>query len=213
MNIVSDKIEVYIEEHCTEESNVLNEINRKTHLEQLYPQMVSGKVQGQFLKMISRMVKPVSILEIGTFTAYSTICLATGLAPNGTIDTIEISEELRSVIEKNLDAAGIRHQINLYIGEAMEIIPTLNKRYDLVFLDADKDHYPQYYQLLMPLLKKGGFLVADNVLWSGKVLEPQAANDKATKGVIAFNKMVHHDAGVDNVILSARDGWMLVHKN
>lgn len=213
MNIVPDKIEVYIEEHCTKELDVLNEINRKTHLEQLYPQMVSGKVQGQFLKMISRMIKPLNVLEIGTFTAYSTICLAAGLASNGVIDTIEISEELKSVIEKNLGAAGIGHQVNLHIGEALEIIPTLNKGYDLVFLDADKDHYPQYYKLLMPLLKKGGFLVADNVLWSGKILEGQAASDKATKGVIIFNEMVQHDVDVDNVILSVRDGLMLVHKH
>jgi len=213
MAFITDKIEQYIDDHCSQESDLLYQINRKTFLKQMYPQMISGKVQGQFLKMISRMLKPNRILEIGTFTAYSTICLAKGLTPKGKIDTIEYDEELKPVINKNLQDAGITEQVNLHIGEAKKIIPELSTYvYDLIFLDADKEFYPEYYQLLKPLMQGKTFLLVDNVLWYGKVAEGKETFDGATKGVVEFNKLVQEDPSVENVILSVRDGLMLVNK-
>lgn len=213
MGIIPEKIEQYIDEHCSEENELLYQINRKTFLQQMYPQMISGKVQGQFLKMISRLLRPKRILEIGTFTAYSTICLAAGLAKDGQIDTIELDEELKPIIDKNLQAAGIAQKVNLHIGEAQKMIPELNvATYDLIFLDADKEFYPKYYRLLQPLMQAGSFLLVDNVLWYGKVAEAEETFDPATKGVVEFNKLVQEDPSVENVILSVRDGLMLVYK-
>lgn len=212
MHIISQKIKNYINKNCSKASNQLYNLERKTYLKQLYPQMVSGKVQGQFLKMISRMIQPQHILEIGTFTAYGTICLSTALTKNGSIDTIEIDEELKDEIEYNLKQANISHFTNLHIGNALKIIPTLNKAYDLVFLDADKAFYPQYFKLLASKMKVGSFLLADNVLWDGKVVEPVLEKDKATQGVIAFNKLIKEDPTFENVILSVRDGLMLAYK-
>jgi len=210
--IVTNAIEDYIEKNCTDESNLLYQINRKTHLEQMYPQMISGKVQGQLLKMLSQMIQPKRILEVGTFTAYSTICLAAGLPVEGTIDTIEIDEELEPVIKQNLKAAGITQKVNTHFGEAKTILPTLTSGYDLIFLDADKEFYPQYYPMLHPLLKKGAYLVADNVLWYGKVTDAPESFEATTRGVVEFNKMVKEDKSVENLILSVRDGLMLVRK-
>jgi len=213
MSIIPEKIEQYIDKHCSEENELLYQINRKTFLQQMYPQMISGKVQGQFLKMISRMLRPKRILEIGTFTAYSTICLAEGLVSDGQIDTIELDEELKPVIDKNLQAAGIAQKVNLHIGEAQKIITELNSdSYDLIFLDADKEFYPAYYRLLKPLMRAGSFLLVDNVLWYGKVVEAADTFDPATKGVVKFNKLVQEDPSVENLILSVRDGLMLVCK-
>jgi len=174
--------------------------------------MISGKVQGQFLKMISRMIQPKHILEIGTFTAYGTICLAEALVEGGSIDTIEIDEELSDKIELNLQQANIHKNTNLHIGNALEIIPTLNKPYDLIFLDADKAFYPKYFKLLSPKMKTGSFLLADNVLWDGKVIEPVLERDKATQGVMEFNSLVSEDPAFENLILSVRDGLMLAYK-
>jgi len=212
MNIINQKIKNYINQNCSNAAKQLHNIERKTYLEQLYPQMVSGKVQGQFLKMISRMIQPKHILEIGTFTAYGTICLAAALAKGGSIDTIEIDEELKDHIELNFEQANISTFTNLHIGNALEIIPTLNKPYDLIFLDADKATYPQYFNMLAPKMKAGSFLLADNVLWDGKVVEPTIERDKATQGVIAFNRLVKDDPTFENVILSVRDGLMLAYK-
>lgn len=212
MNIINQKIQHYINQNCSKASTQLYNLERKTYLEQLYPQMVSGKVQGQFLKMISRMIQPKHILEIGTFTAYGTICLAEALAENGSIDTIEIDEELKDKIELNLTQANIGSFTSLHIGNAFQIIPNLNKPYDLIFLDADKAFYPQYFKLLAPKMKVGSFLLADNVLWDGKVVEPFLERDKATRGVIEFNKLVKEDSTFENVILSVRDGLMLACK-
>jgi len=210
--IVTNAIENYIEKNCTDESNLLYKINRKTYLEQMYPQMISGKVQGQLLKMFSQMIQPKRILEVGTFTGYSTICLAAGLPVEGIIDTIEIDEELEPVINQNLKAAGITQKVNMHFGEAKTIIPTLKGDYDLIFLDADKEFYPQYYPMLHPLLKKGSYLVADNVLWYGKVTDKPENYEATTRGVVEFNKLVKEDLSVENVILSVRDGLMLVRK-
>lgn len=210
--IVTNAIEDYIEKNCTDESKLLYQINRKTYLTQMYPQMLSGKVQGQFLKMLSQMIEPKRILEVGTFTAYSTICLAAGLPADGIIDTIEIDEELEPVIKQNLKAADILEKVNTHFGEAKTIIPTLKGGYDLIFLDADKELYPQYYPMLHTLLKKGGYLVADNVLWYGKVADTPENFDTTTKRLVEFNNMVSQDNRVENLILSVRDGLMLVKK-
>lgn len=212
MKIINQKIQAYINENCSDASDQLYNLERKTYLEQLYPQMVSGKVQGQFLKMISRMINPQHILEIGTFTAYGTICLSEALAVGGSIDTIEIDEELKATIESNLKQANINNFTTLHIGNAFEIIPNLNKAYDLIFLDADKAFYPQYFKLLSSKMKAGSFLLTDNVLWDGKVVEPVLERDKATRGVIEFNHLVKEDPTFENVILSVRDGLMLACK-
>lgn len=210
--IITNAIEDYIEKNCTDESQLLYQINRKTYLTQMYPQMLSGKVQGQFLKMLSQMIQPKRILEVGTFTAYSTICLAVGLPDEGIIDTIEIDEELEPVIKQNLKAADISQKVNTHFGEAKTIIPTLKGDYDLIFLDADKELYPQYYPMLHNLLKKDGYLVADNVLWYGKVADTPENFDTTTKRLVEFNNMVKEDNRVENLILSVRDGLMLVRK-
>jgi len=210
--IIAEEIETYIEKNCTKESDLLYQINRKTYLQQMYPQMISGKIQGQVLRMFSQMIRPKRILEVGTFTAYSTICLAAGLQSDGIIDTIEIDEELKPTIELNLEVAGITNKINTHFGEAKTIIPTLTGTYDLIFLDADKEYYPQYYSMLHPLLEKNGSLIADNVLWYGKILDEPESFDVATKGVVEFNQMVQADPSVENVILSVRDGLMLIRK-
>jgi len=212
MNITKPKIEKYISQNCSEATEQLYNLERKTYLQQLYPQMVSGKVQGQFLKMISRMIQPKHILEIGTFTAYSTICLAEALRAEGSIDTIEIDEELKGEIELNLQQANILNKTTLHIGNALQIITTLNKPYDLIFLDADKAFYPAYFKLLSPKMKVGSFLLADNVLWDGKVAEPILESDKATRGVDEFNRLIKEDSTFENIILSVRDGLMLAYK-
>jgi len=212
MNIINQKLQNYITENCSDATDILYNLERKTYLEQLYPQMLSGKVQGQFLKMISRMIQPKHILEVGTFTAYGTICLAEALAEGGSIDTIEIDEELKAEIEQNLQRANIHTFTTLHIGNALKIIPNLNKPYDLIFLDADKAFYPEYFKLLAPKMKAGSYLLADNVLWDGKVVEPVLDSDRATQGLIEFNRLVKENPAFKNVILSVRDGLMLAYK-
>jgi caffeoyl-CoA O-methyltransferase len=202
----------YLEEHTSDESEVLKYIVRETYLHQIYPRMISGKVQGKFLEMISLMIRPDRILEIGTFTAYATVCLAQGLTGNGIITTIEINPELEDTIVSHLERAGILPKTRLIIGNAVEEIPKLSDTYDLVFLDADKEQYVDYFKTVLPLVKQGGFILVDNVLWGGKVLEPQTVIDKETSGIMAFNDYVVGCDEVEVVMLPIRDGVSLIRK-
>jgi len=212
MNFLPEKIQDYIDEHSDEETALLYELNRKSHLELLHPEMVSGNIQGQFLRMISQMMQPQRILEVGTFTGYATICLADGLSEGGLIHTIDINEEIKDITTKYFEKAGISNKVKMHIGDALKIIPNLNETFDLIFLDADKANYPIYYPILKQKLKKGGFILADNVLWYGKILKPVVPKDKATKGVLAFNKLVKEDKEVEKFILSLRDGITMIRK-
>ena len=207
------ELEKYITEHIDEESVVLRELNRFTNINILRPRMLSGHIQGQMLKMFCRMIDPMNILEIGTFTGYSAISMAEGLLhPDAHIDTIEINDELRSVIERFFEKAGVSDRITLHIGSAVDLIPHLNKKFDLVFIDGDKREYPAYYDLIFPKLKKGGYIIADNILWNGKVVEPLDPKDDYTKGILEFNEMIKDDKRVEKVILPFRDGLFLIRK-
>lgn len=205
-----------LHEYCSSvtspESDVLYKVNRETHLRTLKPQMLAGHLQGKLLQMISLMVKPRRILEIGTFTAYSTICLSEGLSENGEIHTIEQNTELEGVILNNLQKAMLINKTYLHIGNAIEIIPQLNGMFDLIYLDADHGKAPAYFRLLKPLLPSGGFMLVDNALWRGKVPFPILHDDIESKGISAFNTLINKDKDVENLLLPFRDGIMFIRK-
>jgi len=207
---VSNELSTYAEQHTSEQSALLKKLERDTYLKQLNPRMVAGHLQGQLLKMISLMIRPNRILEIGTFTGYSAICLAAGLQPDGQLHTIEIEKELRTTTQSWFDQSPYKNQIQLHIGDAMEIIPTLNESFDLVFIDAKKQMYAAYFDLLIDKVKSGGFILTDNVLWNGKVLEEKM--DKDTKNLDLFNKKVHQDKRVENILVPIRDGILIMRK-
>lgn len=205
-------LDQYILNHISPEEDYLNELDRETHLKVLRSRMLSGHLQGQILRMISCMIRPKSILEIGTFTGYSAICLAQGLADGGYLHTIEIDDELETIAQKYFLKSGMDDRIFQHIGDAREIIPTIGKQFDLVFIDADKREYPEYYRLVFDFIPVGGFLLADNILWNGKVVEPESAQEEQTQGILEFNNLIQNDIRVRNVILPVRDGIMLVQK-
>lgn len=205
-------IEDYILNHSDSEDPVLAELNRETNLKILRPRMLSGHLQGKILEMISKMIQPQKILEIGTYTGYSAICLAKGLKNNGTLHTIELNDELEQFIRKYFNKAGLENQIKLHIGNALEIIPKIDEPFDLVFIDGDKREYLQYYHSVLEYVKPGGFILADNVLWSGKVIEQESPDDEYTRGIIEFNEWVKNDHRVEKVILPLRDGLTLIRK-
>jgi len=206
------ELEKYILDHCEAESELLAKLNRETQHKILLPRMLSGHLQGKILEMISKMIRPSYILELGTYTGYSAICLAQGLKENGILHTIEINDELESFTRSFLENSDLKEKIQFHIGDATEIIPELPNEIDLVFIDADKRQYLDYYHIVIDRVKQGGFILADNVLWSGKVVEPLAGNDEYTAGILAFNDFVHNDERVENVILPIRDGIMLLRK-
>ncbi|HQV78357.1 MAG TPA: O-methyltransferase [Chitinophagales bacterium] len=210
MHLVSEEIEKYIEQHTSEETDVLQQLNRKTNTDVLMPRMLSGKVQGQFLKLFSQTLQPNCILEIGTFTGYSAICLAEGLKENGKLFTIDINEELENIVRAHVQKAGMENKIVQIIGNAKEEIEQLNEIFDLVFIDADKQNYGLYYDLVFDKVRKGGFILADNVLWSGKIIDQN--KDKDTQKLAEFNEKVQQDNRVENVLISIRDGIMLIRK-
>jgi predicted O-methyltransferase YrrM len=205
-------IEEYILNHSDDEDPLLTELNRETNLKILRPRMLSGHLQGKILEMISKMIRPERILEIGTYTGYSAICLAKGLMEDGILNTIEINDELEEIITKYIQKSGFQNQINVHFGNALEIIPTLNEKFDLVFIDGDKREYLAYYELVLNYLKPGGFILADNVLWSGKVIELETPDDEYTKGIFDFNDFLKKDKRVEKVILPLRDGLTLIRK-
>ena len=205
-------LEKYILDHTSPEDDFLSELDRETHLKILRSRMLSGHLQGRILSMISQMIRPNAILEIGTFTGYSALCLAKGLAEGGKLHTIEIDDELESIAKKYFQKSGMGDRIISHIGDARQVISSLNQQFDLVFIDADKREYSEYYKLVLPLIPLGGFILADNILWNGKVVEPESADDEQTRGILEFNKLVQEDSRVENVILPVRDGIMLIRK-
>lgn len=205
-------LEQYILDHTSPETVYLRELDRETNLNILGSRMLSGHLQGQILSMISRMIKPRYILEIGTFTGYSALCLAEGLAVGGKLHTIEIDDELEPIAKKYFLKAGIVDRIIRHIGDARAIIPEIGEEFDLVFIDADKREYCEYYQLIIDRVPVGGFILADNVLWDGKVVEPNATNEEQTRGILEFNELIQNDPRVKNVILPVRDGIMVIQK-
>ncbi|MDW3650176.1 MAG: O-methyltransferase [Bacteroidia bacterium] len=212
MQIVFEDIEKYIESYSSEEPELLRKLRRRTHVEVLYPRMLSGPYQGRLLAMISHLLRPERILEIGTFTGYSCICLAEGLAAGGKIVSLELIREREDFIRKWLKEAGIEEQVELIFGDAYDTLPNLSGEFDLIFLDANKARYLDYYHLVFPLLKKGGLILADNVLWDGKILS-DTYTDKETLGIRAFNDFVAQDERVSKVLLPIRDGLYLIRKN
>ena len=212
MEFIDEKLSAYALAHTTEESAILSELNRDTNAHVLNPRMLSGHLQGRLLAMISHMVKPQYILEIGTYTGYSAICLCEGLQPHGKLITIDVNEELEEIVSSYLDRSGAGNRIQHITGNAAEIIPGLAMNFDLVFIDADKLNYSKYYDLVFPQLNHGAYIIADNVLWSGNILKDGAAMDDDTKAIDAFNKKVQQDERVENVLLPVRDGLMLIRK-
>lgn len=208
--IIDDKLEQYIEDHTSSESEVLKNLDRNTHLTEMKPRMLSGKVQGRFLSIISKMMQADRILEIGTFTGYSAICLAEGLKQDGKLITIDIDEERVDFVQEAIQAAGFDDKITCKIGLAEEVIPQIEEIFDIVFIDADKINYSLYFDLVIDKVRSGGIILADNVLWSGKVVENK--KDKDTLALLAFNQKVQQDIRVENVILSIRDGITLIYK-
>lgn len=205
-------VEKYILDHIDSEDPVLQEIDRETHLKVLGARMLSGHLQGQLLTLLSKMIQPERILEIGTFTGYSAICLAKGLTERGKLITIELDDELEDLAQKYFAKAGLQKKINQVVGPALEIIPSLSETFDLVFLDADKREYVDYYNLVFDKVRNGGYIIADNTLWSGKVLEKPAPDDEQSQGIIAFNEMIKNDSRVEKVILPLRDGMTIIRK-
>lgn len=206
MHFISEELEDYVAKHSQPEPALLAKLNKETHQKILQPRMLSGHFQGRVLSMISKLVRPLHILEIGTYTGYATLCLAEGLQEKGIIDTLDNNEELFDFQRSFFDASLFGTQIKQHLGNALEIIPNLNKTYDLVFIDADKENYSNYFNLIVPMMNKGGIILSDNVLWSGKILEEVKPNDKSTKALLEFNKMVNEDPRVETVLLPIRDG-------
>ena len=205
------KLEEYILEHSTPEDPVLEELYRQTHIRFVNPNMTSGHLQGKFLEMLSLMIMPENILEIGTFTGYSAICLSKGLKPGGKLITIEINDELTAFAHSWICKAGAETRITQLTGNALDLIPEIDLMFDLVFIDGDKREYNDYYRLVFEKVKPGGFILADNVLWGGKVIETETT-DPQTQGIIDFNEMIIKESGVDFVIVPLRDGLMLIRK-
>jgi predicted O-methyltransferase YrrM len=211
--IINNKIEDYIEKNSSKEPQILKDLNKETYLKVLNPRMLSGHLQGRFLSIISKLIKPKKILEIGTYTGYSAICMAEGLIENGVIHTIDINEELSSIQNKYFKKTSNNNSIIQYVGDAKNIINNINETFDLVFLDADKENYIKYYKLFIDKVKKGGLIIADNVLWTGKVVDPENHDDNLTNYIIDFNKMIAEDNRVENIILPLRDGLNIILKS
>lgn len=209
MEFIDEKLDDYCGEHTSEEDALLQKINRETHLEVLQPRMLSGHLQGRFLSMISKLKQPKRILEIGTYTGYSALCLAEGLAKEGKLITIDVNEELAEKVRAYFDESKYASQLEMQIGDATELIKNLEGPFDIVFIDADKENYPTYFDLVIDKMSTGGLIIADNVLWSGKVLEPVKENDTSTKAILHYNEKIHNDPRVENTLLPIRDGLMM----
>lgn len=206
MHFISEELENYIEKHSAAEPELLQQLNKETYQKILQPRMLSGHFQGRVLSMLSKIINPKHILELGTYTGYATLCLAEGLKSDGTIDTIDINEELEDIQQKYFNTSAFKDHIIQHVGNALDIVPTLNKKFDLVFIDADKENYINYWNLIVPMMNKGGIILSDNVLWSGKVLEDVQKNDKSTPILLKYNKIVNEDPRVETVLLPLRDG-------
>ena len=211
-----DALERYLHAHSSPEPELLAELDRETHRRTVQPRMLSGHLQGRLLELLVRMIRPRAVLEIGTFTGYSALALAAGLADDATLATIETDDELQELAQSFFDRSEHGHKIRLHIGSALKLAPRLGRRFDLVFIDGDKREYPAYYRMLMgdgggkPLVGSGAVLLADNILWSGKVIGPVARNDRHTQALLEFNRTVADDPRVENVILPLRDGLSVI---
>ena len=207
-----NQLERYLIANSTSQGEELEWLTRQTHLRTNRGRMLSGPILGKFLEMVTKMIYPSRVLEIGTFTGYSTIAISRGLAPGGTIDTIEINDELEDLIREGYDKAGITGRVRLIFGDVLQVLPTLEEGYDLIFLDANKREYPHYFEAAVGLLRSGGFILADNVLWDGKVYEESPTTDAQTHGISEFNRIVSEDPRVENVIIPLRDGINIIRK-
>lgn len=212
MHFISDQLEQYLETHSENEPELLQQLNRETHQKIMQPRMLSGHYQGRVLSLISKLVNPKYILEIGTYTGYSALCLAEGLQADGELHTIDINEELFDFQRKYFDQSDYGTQIHQHLGNALEIVPKMDITFDLVFIDADKENYVNYYHLVIDKLKPGGLILSDNVLWSGKILEPVKDSDKSTKAILEYNQLLKTDIRVETVILPIRDGLTVSRK-
>lgn len=210
--MVSEEIEKYLINNTSAEDSLLSELRRETHLKTVYPQMLSGPLQGKVLELFSRMIRPETILEIGTFTGYSALCLVKGLARGGKMHTIEVDPEMALFAEKYFKKSGRNDHIVLHTGDAMDIIKSLDEQFDLVFIDAGKEQYIDYYNLVFRKLRSGGYIITDNVLWSGKVLLPEGQMDEETKCIASYNRMLAGDDRVEVVMLPLRDGLSIARK-
>ena len=209
MHFLSEELENYAAQHTEDEPLLLQELNKRTHLNVLQPRMISGHFQGRFLSLLSKMVQPRTILEIGTYTGYATLCLAEGLHPEGVLHTIDIKEELTDLQREFFDRSGYGNQIVQHLGKAADIIPSLDTTFDLVFIDADKQNYAHYFDLVIEKMNRGSIILSDNVLWSGKVVEEVKHNDKHTQALMAYNQKIKDDPRVETVLLPIRDGITL----
>lgn len=211
MEFISDELDEYCVAHTSTENEILSKLNRETHAKVLQPRMLSGHFQGRFLSMLSHMIRPKNILEIGTYTGYSALCLAEGLQEDGRLLTIDVNEELEDFVRGFFNQSSLKDKIEFQIGNAAEIIPTLTQTFDLVFIDADKLNYDKYYNLVFEKVTQGGYIIADNVLWSGKVAD-LTKKDKDTVSIRAFNQKLHEDPRTENILLPIRDGLIVVRK-
>ena len=207
-----EKLEEYISAHIDPEGNLLHSIYRDTNLRLLNPRMASGHIQGRLLKMLVSMIRPKLVLEVGTFTGYATLCMAEGLPPEGTIHTVEIDDELEDFIRKGFEKSPYSDRIRLHIGDAVNVVRELGLMFDLIFLDGEKSEYPAYYQVLMDYLNPGGYMIADNTLWDGHVIEESYDRDPQTAAVKRFNDMVHADKRVEVAMIPIRDGLTIIRK-
>ncbi|GHT38508.1 O-methyltransferase [Bacteroidia bacterium] len=205
-------LDEYILAHIDAEGDQLAQLSREAHVNLLRPRMISGHLQGRILKMLVRMARPKRILELGTYTGYATLCLAEGLAENGEIHTIEKDDEMEDFIRRNFEKSPLNAKIHLHLGDALDVLPTLEGTFDMVFIDADKRLYCEYYDLIFDRVNTGGLILADNTLWDGKVLESPHQSDKQTQGIIAFNEKIKQDMRVEKVILPLRDGLTVIYK-
>ena len=212
MELIAPELDDYVCRHSSAEPALLSELNRETHLRVLQPRMLSGHFQGRLLSMLSKMIRPQRILEIGTYTGYSALCLAEGLLEDGELITIDVNEELEQMVRAYIARSEFRAKIDYRIGDAMTLVPGLDESFDLVFIDADKQNYLNYYRLVFDKLRPGGYIFTDNVLWSGKVLDGIKANDKETRAIREYNDFVKNDPKVETILLPIRDGIMITRK-
>jgi predicted O-methyltransferase YrrM len=212
MEFIADNLDQYVCAHSENEPEILADLNRRTHVSVIQPRMLSGHYQGRVLSMLSHMIQPENVLEIGTYTGYSALCFAEGLKEKGHLTTIDVNEELEDFVAAYIEKAGMGDRITQMIGDAIDIIPTLDEQFDIVFIDADKKNYCKYYDLVFDKVKPGGYIIADNVLWSGKVLEDYNSLDRETKIIMDYNQKVHEDDRVQEVLFPIRDGLMIARK-